>query len=72
MSCHGLLDFVAAVRSSGVDEDDATASFAEQHPRSVSLSRRVPPPELRYAVVVKKREKGRVVEVTTRIVYGTT
>jgi len=33
--------------------------------------RRVPPPELCYAVVVKKREKGRVVEVTTRIVYGT-
>jgi hypothetical protein len=25
-----------------------------------------------YAVVVKERENGRVVEVTTRIVYGTT
>jgi IS1 family transposase len=34
--------------------------------------RRVPPPDLCYAVVVKEREKGRVVEVTTRIVYGTT
>jgi len=34
--------------------------------------RRVPPPELCYAVVVKQRESGRVVEVTTRIVYGTT
>lgn len=33
---------------------------------------RVPPPDLCYAVVVKKREKGRVVEVTTRIVYGST
>ncbi len=32
---------------------------------------RVPPPDLCYAVVVKHREKGRVVEVTTRIVYGT-
>lgn len=32
--------------------------------------RRVPPPNLCYAVVVKEREKGRVVEVTTRIVYG--
>ena len=31
---------------------------------------RVPPPELCYAVVVKKREQGRVVEVSTRIVYG--
>ena len=34
--------------------------------------RRVPPPDLCYAVVVKDRENGRVVEVTTRIVYGTT
>lgn len=33
---------------------------------------RVPPPELCYAVVVKKREHGRVVEVSTRLVYGTT
>jgi IS1 family transposase/transposase-like protein len=32
---------------------------------------RVPPPDLCYAVVVKKREHGRVVEVSTRIVYGT-
>ncbi len=34
--------------------------------------RRVPPPDSCYAVVVKEREKGRGVEVTTRIVYGTT
>ena len=34
--------------------------------------RRVPPPDLCYAVVVKERENGRVIEVTTRIVYGTT
>lgn len=33
---------------------------------------RMPPPDLCYAVVVKEREKGRVVEVTTRLVYGTT
>jgi IS1 family transposase/transposase-like protein len=32
--------------------------------------RRVPPPNLCYAVVVKERENGRVVKVTTRIVYG--
>jgi len=36
------------------------------------IPRRIPPPDLCYAVVVKEREKGRVVEVTTRIVYGTT
>ena len=33
---------------------------------------RVPPPDLCYAVVIKKREQGRVVEVSTRIVYGST
>jgi IS1 family transposase len=32
--------------------------------------RRVPLPNLCYAVVVKERENGRVVKVTTRIVYG--
>ena len=34
--------------------------------------RRDPPPDLCYAVVVKERAHGRVVHVTTRIVYGTT
>jgi IS1 family transposase/transposase-like protein len=33
---------------------------------------RAPPPDLCYAVVVKEREKGRVVNITTRLVYGTT
>jgi pyruvate,water dikinase len=31
MACHRLPDFVAAVRSSAVDEDGAAASFAGQH-----------------------------------------
>jgi pyruvate,water dikinase len=31
MNCHSLSDFIAAVRSSAVDEDGATASFAGQH-----------------------------------------
>jgi IS1 family transposase len=34
------------------------------------LPRKSPPPDLCYAVVVKERENGRVVQVTTRIVYG--
>jgi IS1 family transposase len=34
--------------------------------------RRYPPPDLCYAVVVKERENGQVVNVTTRLVYGTT
>jgi hypothetical protein len=33
--------------------------------------RRCPPPDVCDAVVVKKREHGRVVHVTTRLVYGT-
>ena len=31
MNCHRLPDFIAAVRSSAVDEDGATSSFAGQH-----------------------------------------
>ena len=34
------------------------------------LPRKYPPPDLCYAVVVKERERGRVVNVTTRIVDG--
>jgi hypothetical protein len=33
---------------------------------------RVPPPDFCYAVVAKKREQGRLVEVSTRMVYATT
>jgi IS1 family transposase len=32
---------------------------------------KVPPPGLNYATVEKKREKGRVVEIVTRVVFGT-
>ena len=35
-------------------------------------ARRYPPPDLCYAVVIKERAHGRVVQVTTHIVYGTT
>ena len=30
----------------------------------------IPPPELRYAQVVKKREKGRVVSIETAVIFG--
>ncbi len=33
--------------------------------------RRVPPPDLLYVQVVKHRRKGRVVKVTTKVVFGT-
>ena len=32
---------------------------------------KAPPPGLKYATVTKRREKGRVVEVGTRVVFGT-
>lgn len=37
-------------------------------PRNAS---KVPPDDLLYAVVCKRRERGRLVEVTTHVVYGT-
>ena len=38
MACHGLPDFVAAVRSSAVDEDGAVASFAGQHESYLNIA----------------------------------
>ena len=35
------------------------------------IPEKVPPPGLNYATVEKKREKGRVVEIITRVVFGT-
>ena len=39
--------------------------------RPLPAPRKYPPPDLCYAVVVKERERGRVVNVPTPIVYGT-
>lgn len=36
------------------------------------IPEKVPPPGLNYATVEKRREKGRVVEILTRVVFGTT
>jgi hypothetical protein len=35
------------------------------------IAAKVPPPGLNYATVEKRREKGRVVEIITRVVFGT-
>jgi IS1 family transposase len=35
------------------------------------IAEKVPPPGLNYATVEKRREKGRVVEIVTRVVFGT-
>jgi IS1 family transposase len=40
-------------------------------PGRPKASYQVPPPGLTYATVTKRREKGRVVEVGTRVVFGT-
>ena len=39
--------------------------------RRFLIRRRCPPPDLCYAIVVKERKHGRVIHVTTRVVYGT-
>ena len=36
------------------------------------IREKVPPPGLNYATVEKHREKGRVVEIATRVIFGTT
>jgi len=38
LACHSLPDFIAAVRSSAMDEDGATASFAGQHETYLNLT----------------------------------
>jgi phosphoenolpyruvate synthase/pyruvate phosphate dikinase len=38
MACHSLPDFVAAVRSSAVDEDGSVASFAGQHETYLNIA----------------------------------
>jgi hypothetical protein len=40
-------------------------------PRRPRAPYKAPPPGLTYATVTKRREKGRVVEVGTRVVFGT-
>ena len=35
------------------------------------VAAKVPPPGMNYATVEKRREKGRVVEILTRVVFGT-
>jgi hypothetical protein len=40
-------------------------------PSRKMIPEKVPPPGLNYATVAKRREKGRVVEIITRVVFGT-
>lgn len=40
-------------------------------PRRAMAAAKTPPPELTYATVEKRREKGRVVEILTQVIFGT-
>jgi IS1 family transposase len=44
---------------------------ATGRPSRTMVPEKVPPPGMSYATVQKRREKGRVVEVLTRVVFGT-
>src|SRR3954447_6977986 len=50
-------------------QDQTTTPSGRESRRLVP--EKVPPPERNYATVEKRREKGRVVEVLTRTVFGT-
>ena len=47
------------------------ATTPSGQPSRTMTPAKVPPPELTYATVEKRREKGRVVEIVTRVVFGT-
>ena len=47
------------------------ATTATGRPGRTMVPDKVPPPGMNYATVEKRREKGRVVEIVTRVVFGT-
>ena len=47
------------------------ATTATGRPARKMAPEKVPPPGMNYATVEKRREKGRVVEIVTRVVFGT-
>ena len=57
----------ALLRIYGIPEDIPKESGKRGRPRKPKLR---PPPELRYAQVVKHRRKGRVISISTRVIFG--
>jgi IS1 family transposase len=49
----------------------AVTTTATGRPSRKMIPEKVPPPGMSYATVEKRREKGRVIEVITRVVFGT-
>ena len=57
----------ALLRVYGIPEDMPKGPRKRGRPKKPKL---MPPPELRYAQVVKHRQKGRVVSITTKVIFG--
>ena len=57
----------ALLRVYGIPEDIPKGPRKRGRPKKPKLK---PPPELKYAQVVKHRRKGRVVSISTRVVFG--
>jgi len=57
----------ALLRVYGIREEVPKGPRRRGRPRKPKLR---PPPELRYAQVVKHRRKGRVVSITTKVIFG--
>jgi len=57
----------AILETYGIVQEVPTRTGKRGRPPKPKL---IPPPELRYAQVVKKREKGRVVSMETTVVFG--
>jgi hypothetical protein len=49
---------------------EVTTTATGRRSRKMTLDK-VPPPGMNYATVEKRREKGKVVEIVTRVVFGT-
>jgi IS1 family transposase len=57
----------ALLRVYGIREEVPKEPRRRGRPRKPNLR---PPPELRYAQVVKHRRKGRVISLTTKVIFG--
>ncbi|MBC8358128.1 MAG: hypothetical protein H8E54_04155 [Candidatus Aminicenantes bacterium] len=57
----------ALLRVYGIQEEVPKGPRRRGRPRKPKLR---PPPELRYAQVVKHRRKGRVISITTKVIFG--
>lgn len=57
----------ALLRVYGIREEMPNGPRRRGRPRKPNLR---PPPELRYAQVVKHRRKGRVISLTTKVIFG--